>query len=99
MVSTAEIGIRKVLGASVGGIVGLITRDFVKLVLLATVIAWPLAYLMMTAWPQGFAYKITMGIDVFLFAGLIALVVAFATISVQAVKAALSNPVDAVRYE
>ncbi|WP_295720809.1 ABC transporter permease [Mucilaginibacter sp.] len=98
-VRTREIGVRKVLGASVSGIVGLLARDFIKLVLIAIVIASPLAWYAMYKWLQDFAYKINVGWQVFVFAGMIALIIAFATISFQAVKTALMNPVKSLRSE
>ncbi len=96
---TKEIGIRKVLGASIGGIVTLLTKDLLKLVLLANLIAWPLAYYMMSKWLQSFAYKIDIGVADFFIAGLLAVVLACLTVGLHAVRAALANPVDSVRYE
>ncbi len=96
---TKEIGIRKVLGASVSGIIALLSKDFVKLVLLANFIAWPVAYFAMSKWLQNFAYRIDLGWWVFALAGLAALFIALLTVSVQAVKAALANPVNSLRYE
>jgi putative ABC transport system permease protein len=96
---TKEIGVRKVLGASVSGIIGLLSKDFVKLVLVANLIAWPLAYFAMNKWLQDFAYRIEIGWWVFAFAGGLALVIALLTVSTQAVRAALANPVEALRYE
>jgi putative ABC transport system permease protein len=96
---TREIGIRKVLGASVAGIVQLLSREFVKLVLVANVIAWPVAYFVMNKWLQDFAYRIAIGWWVFALAGGIALLIALLTVSTQAIKAALANPVEALRYE
>jgi len=96
---TKEIGIRKVLGASVAGIVGLLSKEFVKLVLLANLIAWPIAYFTMNNWLQDFAYRIDIGWWVFALAGGIALLIALITVSTQAIKAALANPVEALRYE
>jgi putative ABC transport system permease protein len=96
---TKEIGIRKVLGASVAGIIGLLSKDFVRLVLVASVIAWPIAYFAMQRWLQGFAYRIDIGLATFFFAGVLALVIALFTVCFQAVKAALANPVEALRYE
>lgn len=96
---TKEIGIRKVFGASVPGIVVHLAREFTKWVVLANGIAWPLAYFMMTRWLQGFAYRIDMGIWPFVLSGGLALAVALLTVSYQSVKAALSNPVEALRYE
>ncbi len=94
-----EIGIRKVLGASVTGIIGLLSKDFLKLVLLALVIATPLAWYFMHKWLQDFAYRISIGCWVFIIAGLLALVIAFMTIGFQAIKAAMANPVKSLRTE
>jgi len=96
---TKEIGIRKVLGATVPGIVGLLSKDFVKLVLLANFIAWPVAWFAMNKWLQNFAYRIDIGWWVFALAGGIALIIALLTVSAQAIRAALANPVEALRYE
>jgi putative ABC transport system permease protein len=96
---TKEIGIRKVLGASVSGIVLLFSKDFVKLVALANLIAWPVAYYAASRWLQGFAYRINLGIGVFVLGGALALVIALLTVSAQAIRAARANPVDALRYE
>ncbi|MCB0292482.1 MAG: FtsX-like permease family protein [Calditrichaeota bacterium] len=96
---TREIGIRKVLGASVPAIIFKLSREFTRWVLLANLIAWPLAWLAMRAWLEDFAYRITIGPAPFIAAGLIALVIALLTISYQAIKAALTNPADALRYE
>jgi putative ABC transport system permease protein len=94
-----EVGVRKVLGASLAGIVSLLSKDFVKLVLLANLIAWPAAYVAMTKWLQDFAYRIELGAWMFALAGGIALFIALLTVSTQAIKAALANPVEALRYE
>ena len=96
---TKEIGIRKVLGASVGGIVGLLTREFVLLVIIANVIAWPTAYYILNHWLQNFAYRIDLDVWSFAVAGVVALLVAFLTLSFQSIKAALANPVESLRYE
>ncbi len=96
---TKEIGIRKVLGASVAGLVGLMSKDFVRLVLVANLIAWPLAYFAMNRWLQDFAYRINIGIEIFLFSGLLALAIVLLTVSFQAIKAAVANPAEALRYE
>ncbi|GAB3489568.1 ABC transporter permease [Spirosoma knui] len=96
---TKEIGVRKVLGASVPSIVNLLARDFLKLVLVAIVIASPLAWYAMHQWLQNFAYKIDMQWWVFLLAGALALLIAFLTVSFQSVKAALANPVKSLKME
>jgi putative ABC transport system permease protein len=96
---TKEIGIRKVLGASVSGIVALLSREFAKLVLVANVIAWPVAYYVMNNWLQDFAYRIEIGWWVFALAGGMTLLIALLTVSFQTLKAALANPVEALRYE
>jgi putative ABC transport system permease protein len=96
---TKEIGIRKVLGASVAGIAGLLSLDFLKLVFLSFLIAFPLAWYFMDQWLQDFAYRVSISWTIFLFAGVAALAVALLTISFQAVKAALANPVRNLRTE
>ena len=96
---TKEIGIRKVMGASVESIVGLLSKDFLKLVLFGNLIAWPVAYIVMFNWLGHFAYRIPMNLGVFAAAGFLALFIALATVSFQAVKAALSNPADSIRTE
>ena len=96
---TREIGVRKVLGASVSNIVFLLSKDFIKLVLIAFVIASPIAWLVMHNWLQDFAYRIHIGYWIFIIAGLLAIVIALATISFQAIKAALANPVKSLRTE
>lgn len=96
---TKEIGIRKVLGATTPGIMGLLSKEFVKLVVIANLIAWPVSYYFINGWLQDFAYRIDLGWSVFLLAGGLALLIALLTVSVQAVKAALANPVEALRYE
>ncbi|MEO1259530.1 MAG: ABC transporter permease [Bacteroidota bacterium] len=96
---TKEIGIRKVLGASTSGIVGLLSKDFLKLVLIALVIASPLGYYFMGEWLQDFAYHIKVQWWVFVLAGSLAMLVAFLTVSFQSIKAALANPVNSLRSE
>ncbi len=90
---------RKVLGATVSGIVLLLSKDFLKLVVVAFVVAVPVAYFAMERWLQDFAYRIEISWPIFLMAGLIALLVAVLTVSYQAIKAALTNPVKTLRYE
>jgi len=94
-----EVGIRKVLGASVEGMVILLSRDFIILVLLSILIASPLAWMFMNRWLQDFAYRIQMSGWVFLIAGLLAILIAFFTVSFQAIKVALNNPVNSLRSE
>lgn len=96
---TKEIGVRKVLGASVTGIVVLLSKEFTKLVLVASVVAFPIGYYAMNAWVQNFAYHITIGPGIFLLAGVAALLIAWLTVSYQSIKAAISDPIKALRYE
>lgn len=96
---TKEIGVRKVLGATVPSIVGLLSKDFVKLVVIALIVAVPVAYYVMGRWLDGFAYRIEMGPSVFLLAGVVALLIALATVSYQAIRAAIADPVRSLRYE
>jgi ABC-type antimicrobial peptide transport system permease subunit len=94
-----EIGVRKVLGATVLGITQMLSKDFLKLVGLALIIAFPFSYFLMKNWLEEFAYRIEIGWSVFLIAGLSALAIALFTVSFQAVKAALANPVKSLRTE
>jgi putative ABC transport system permease protein len=94
-----EIGVRKVLGASVSGIVALLSKDFLKLVLIAFLIACPLSWIFMNNWLQDFAYRIRIGWSVFAVAGLVALLIALLTVSFHAIKAAIANPVKSLRTE
>ncbi|HLW49358.1 MAG TPA: FtsX-like permease family protein, partial [Sphingobacteriaceae bacterium] len=96
---TKEIGIRKVLGASVSGIVSMLSRDFVKLVLIAIVIATPLAWWAMSKWLQDFAYRIDIQWWMLALAGLFAVLIALITVGWQAIRAALANPVESLRDE
>jgi putative ABC transport system permease protein len=94
-----EIGIRKVLGASVSGIVGLLSKDFLKLVLIAALIASPLSWFFMDNWLQDFAYRVNIPVWAFVVAGMAALAIALITVGVRAVKAAMVNPVKSLRTE
>jgi len=96
---TKEIGIRKILGASEIKIISLLTKDFLKLILIANVLAWPVAYFVMHSWLQDFAYRIGLNAWIFFLAAGAALGIAVLTISSQTFRAALSNPSDALRYE
>lgn len=94
-----EIGIRKVLGASVKSIVAMLSKDFLKLVLIASLIAFPIAWWAMDRWLSDFAFRINISWWVFISAGVIALFIALITISFKAIKAALANPVKSLRTE
>jgi putative ABC transport system permease protein len=96
---TKEIGIRKVLGSSVTGVVFLLSKQFGKLILIANVIAWPLAYYALHRWLQNFYYRISIGLQFFVLSAVLVLVIAFVSISYQSTRAALANPADALRYE
>jgi putative ABC transport system permease protein len=96
---TKEIGIRKALGASVSELVMMLSKEFTKWIILANLIAWPVAYFVMKKWLQNFAYRININILVFIIAGAAALTIALLTISYHAIKASLANPVDSLRYE
>ncbi|MBD3224520.1 MAG: FtsX-like permease family protein, partial [Caldithrix sp.] len=96
---TKEIGIRKVLGASVSRIVTLLNKEFGKWVLIANIIAWPMAWWGMNRWLQNFAYRADLSLLTFAISGLMAFSIAVVTVSYLSVRAALSNPVDAIKYE
>jgi len=96
---TKEIGIRKVLGASVSGIFMLLSQEYTKCVVLANIIAWPVAYHFINKWLQNFAYKINLSVWNFIFSGLVALAIAILTVGYQTIKAAYANPVNSLRYE
>jgi len=96
---TKEIGIRKVLGSSIGAVTLLLYKEFTVLVLLAITIAWPLTYFFMKGWIQSFAYQSEIGINVFIFGAALAVMIALVTVSYQSIKAAMTNPVDTLRYE
>lgn len=96
---TKEIGIRKVLGASISGIVQLLSKDFLKLVVISAAIAFPLAWWVMSSWLQDFAYRVRLSVWVFIIAGGGALMIALITVSFQAIKAAMANPVNSLKSE
>ena len=96
---TKEIGIRKVLGASTPRILILLVKDFTKWVLIANIIAWPIAFFAVTEWLQSFAYRIEMNYSLFLLGGIIALLIALGTVSFQSIKVATANPVESLRNE
>jgi putative ABC transport system permease protein len=96
---TKEIGIRKILGASVPRIVNILNKSFVKWVIVANLVAWPVAWFVMDRWLQNFAYRIDLSLWMFALAAVLALLIALITVSFQSVKAALRNPADSLRYE
>jgi putative ABC transport system permease protein len=96
---TKEIGIRKVFGASVFGIVQLFLKEFMILIGIANILAWPVGYFIMDKWLENFAYNINIGPGIFIMCGFVALLIALITISFQTIKAATANPVEALRYE
>jgi len=95
---TKEIGIRKVLGASVSDVVLILSREFIALVLVANLIAWPIAYFVIGSWLENFHYRIAMGPSVFLLGSVLTIVIAALAVGVQSVKAATRDPVTALRY-
>ncbi|UCE42383.1 MAG: ABC transporter permease [Candidatus Aminicenantes bacterium] len=96
---TKEIGIRKVLGASVPGIIILLGRELLKWVLLANLIAWPIGYFAMNKWLENFAYRTRLSVELFLLSSLLALIIAALTVGFQTLKSATANPIDSLRYE
>jgi len=96
---TKEIGIRKVLGASVGQIMNMLNKDFIKLVLVANIFAWPISYILAKDWLSNFSYQIDLPLLPFIFATILALIIALITVSTQSYLAANSDPVDALKYE
>ncbi len=96
---TKELGIRKVLGASVTSLVSLLCKEFALLVATATLLAWPLAWFLIDRWLQDFAYRMDIGLGLFVWAGLLSLGIAFATVSFQSIKTARANPVETLKYE
>ena len=96
---TKEIGIRKILGASTENIVRLLYRELIFPVVIANILAWPFAYYTMERWLQDFAYRINLGLGIFIFGGVLVFAIALTTVSYQALKAANANPIDALRYE
>ena len=96
---TKEIGIRKVLGASTGGIITLLSKDFMILVVISNIIAWPIAYYSMNNWLQDFAYRIDIDLLIFLATAILSILIALFTVSFKTTKAAIANPVESLRYE
>jgi len=96
---TKEIGIRKVLGASVSNVVAMLSKDFLLLVVIASIVAFPVAWWAMNKWLQDFEYRVNISVWVFMIAGIAALLIALITVSFQAIKAATANPVKSLRSE
>jgi len=96
---TKEIGIRKAIGASVFNIILLQMKEFIKCVLIANIIAWPIAYYFMKRWLENFPYRSKLGLDIFIFSVTLTFVLALLTVSYQSIKAATANPADSLRYE
>jgi putative ABC transport system permease protein len=96
---TKEIGIRKVLGASISGITVLLSKEFTKWVAVANAVAWPVAYFAMNKWLQAYAYRVKLSLVTFALAGVLALIISILTVSYQAIRAALADPVESLRYE
>jgi putative ABC transport system permease protein len=96
---TKEIGIRKVLGASVLGIVGLLSKEFARWVGISIIFAWPVAWFAIRSWLKSFAFHTRIGVDAFFLGGFLAILIAVVTVSYQALKASLADPIDSLRYE
>jgi len=96
---TKEIGLRKVMGATTGGILILLSKEFTKWVMLANIIAWPIAYYAMNKWLEDFAYRTDVSLWIFLFGGFVSVIIAWGTVSIQSYKASLANPVNSIRAE
>jgi len=96
---TKEIGIRKVMGASVSGIIQLVNKEFLRLVLISNFVAWPVAFYFMREWLNNFTYRIDLTIWPFLISGILAIIIAIVSVSYQALKASRTNPIEALRYE
>jgi ABC-type antimicrobial peptide transport system permease subunit len=96
---TKEIGIRKVLGASISNILGILMKDFARLIMIANLAAWPIAYFIMSQWLNGFVYRTGIGVGIFLLSGTVTLLVAALTVSFHSVRTANANPSVSLRYE
>ena len=96
---TKEIGIRKVLGATASNIVFILSKEFVRWVVVGAFLAFPIAWMIMNTWLQNFAYRTSIGFDAFALALVLSIVVAFLAVSFQSIRAALGNPVNAIRHE
>ena len=96
---TKEIGIRKVLGASVGSITMMLCKDYIRCIIAANLIAWPLGFYFVSRWLRNFAYRIDIGIWIFVLSGALVLFIALLTASYQSIRAATAHPIDSLRYE
>ncbi|MGD8781755.1 MAG: ABC transporter permease [Ignavibacteria bacterium] len=96
---TKEIGVRKILGASVPSILSMLSKEFIKWIIVANIIAWPLTYFFMSKWLEDFAYRTDISMWVFIISGVTTILIALLTVSIQTIKAALANPVESLRYE
>lgn len=96
---TKEIGIRKVLGSSLGDILFLLNKDFLRLILMANLLAWPISWILMNNWLKNFPYHVDLSWSTFVFSGLLTILVTLITVSSQTLKASLANPSDSLRYE
>jgi putative ABC transport system permease protein len=96
---TKEMGLRKALGASVPGLVVLLSGEFIRWIVAANVIAWPVAYVLMNRWLGDFAYRIQLGVGIFLLSGVLVLVISFMTVAAQSIRVAGKNPVESLKYE
>jgi len=96
---TKEIGIRKILGAPIFSIYFMLAKSFVRWVLLANIIAWPMAFFIMRHWLHNFAYRTSLDVSIFMVSGLVSLALALLTVSWQSMRAALTQPVDSLKYE
>ena len=94
-----EVGLRKVVGASIPGLFLLLSKNFVMLAGIANLIAWPVAYYMMSGWLQNYAYRTSLNVAIFLMATILAMMIVLVTVSYQAIRAALANPIEVLRYE
>jgi len=94
-----EVGIRKVHGAPISKIVGILTKEYFFLVASANIVTWPAVYYLMGKWLDNFAYKFSPGLEIYLFSGFIVLFIALSTITFQTIKTALANPINTLRYE